>query len=40
MTGGSDYHGPSPSGVEGTTLNMLHLSIDLLEPIKQVALKR
>lgn len=34
MTGGSDYHGPSS---DGTVLNMLHLSLSLLEPIKQAA---
>lgn len=34
MTGGSDYHGPTP---EQDTLNMLHLSLDLLAPIKQAA---
>jgi len=39
MTGGSDYHGPSPDGKasHATTLNMMHLSLSLLEPIKQAA---
>jgi len=39
MTGGSDYHGPSPDGVSEnkTTLNMMHLPLSLLEPIKEVA---
>jgi len=34
MTGGSDYHGPAPDGIKATTLNMLHLSLDLLQPLK------
>lgn len=39
MTGGSDYHGPAPDfqGTKGSTLNMLHLPLDLLDPIKQAA---
>jgi predicted metal-dependent phosphoesterase TrpH len=37
MTGGSDYHGPAASGIESSQLNMLHLSLDLLEPIKDAA---
>ncbi len=39
MTGGSDYHGPSPDGKKShaTTLNMMHLSLSLLDPIKQAA---
>lgn len=38
-TGGSDYHGPDPQnkGIESTQLNMLHLPLELLEPIKLVA---
>ena len=37
-TGGSDYHGPSPdSKAQSTTLNMLHLPLSLLDPIKQAA---
>jgi predicted metal-dependent phosphoesterase TrpH len=40
MTGGSDYHGPSldAGGAESTTLNMLHLPLALLEPVKKAAL--
>lgn len=39
MTGGSDYHGPSPDGKTSNniTLNMMHLSLSLLDPIKQAA---
>jgi len=39
MTGGSDYHGPSPDGKipSSTKLNMLNLPLSLLEPIKQAA---
>lgn len=38
MTGGSDYHGPNVNGKhQSTTLNMLHLPLSLLEPIKQAA---
>jgi len=37
MTGGSDYHGPFPDGKETTVLNMLHLSLELLEPLKEAA---
>jgi hypothetical protein len=38
MTGGSDYHGPSPdSPDEQTTLNQLHLPLDLLPPLQQAA---
>lgn len=39
MTGGSDYHGPTPDGksTNRTTLNMLHLPLSLLDPIKQAA---
>lgn len=39
MTGGSDYHGPNPDakGAEITKLNMLHLSLELLNPIKEAA---
>jgi hypothetical protein len=37
-TGGSDYHGPSPSGTpQSTRLNMMHLPLSLLDPIKQAA---
>jgi len=38
-TGGSDYHGPDPErkGTESTRLNMLHLPLELLEPIKLAA---
>lgn len=38
MTGGSDYHGPSNDGSpNGSSLNMLHLPLSLLDPIKQAA---
>ncbi|MCC3430053.1 MAG: PHP domain-containing protein [Microcoleus sp. PH2017_04_SCI_O_A] len=42
MTGGSDYHGPEVErnerkGVETTHLNMLHIPLELLEPIKVAA---
>ncbi|MEG4800095.1 PHP domain-containing protein [Microcoleus sp. ARI1-B5] len=42
MTGGSDYHGPEierneRKGVETTQLNMLHIPLELLEPIKVAA---
>lgn len=39
MTGGSDYHGPSPDGKSSnsTALNMMHLSLSLLDPLKQAA---
>lgn len=38
MTGGSDYHGPSPDGKSHSTmLNMMHLPLSLLDPIKQAA---
>jgi predicted metal-dependent phosphoesterase TrpH len=38
MTGGSDYHGPSPDGKpQNTTLNMMHLPFSLLDPIKKAA---
>jgi hypothetical protein len=39
MTGGSDYHGPSPDGKNpnSTALNMMHLPLSLLDPIKQAA---
>ena len=37
-TGGSDYHGPTPDGKsQSSTLNMLHLPLLLLDPIKQAA---
>ncbi|MGL5060843.1 MAG: PHP domain-containing protein [Microcoleus sp.] len=38
-TGGSDYHGPEVDGkkTESTQLNMLHLPLELLEPIKVAA---
>ncbi len=38
-TGGSDYHGPDPErkNTDSTTLNMLHLPLELLEPIKVAA---
>jgi predicted metal-dependent phosphoesterase TrpH len=38
-TGGSDYHGPEPDskGTESTQLNMLHLPLELLEPVKLAA---
>jgi predicted metal-dependent phosphoesterase TrpH len=39
MTGGSDYHGPSleEKSPSSTTLNMMHLPLSLLEPLKQAA---
>lgn len=39
MTGGSDYHGPAPDteATGGSTLNMLHLPLDLLASIKLAA---
>lgn len=39
MTGGSDYHGPEPErkNTDTTTLNMLHLPLELLEPVKVAA---
>lgn len=38
MTGGSDYHGPSPDGKpQNITLNMMHLPLSWLDPIKQAA---
>lgn len=38
MTGGSDYHGPSPDGKpQAITLNMMHLPLSLLDPIKAAA---
>ncbi|MEZ2236988.1 PHP domain-containing protein [Microcoleus sp.] len=39
MTGGSDYHGPDPErkNTDSTTLNMLHLPLELLEPVKVAA---
>jgi predicted metal-dependent phosphoesterase TrpH len=40
MTGGSDYHGPSPDGKKaGSTLNQMQVPLSLLEPIKQAALQ-
>ena len=38
-TGGSDYHGPDPErkAADSTQLNMLHLPLELLEPIKVAA---
>ncbi|MBD0393515.1 MAG: PHP domain-containing protein [Microcoleus sp. C1-bin4] len=38
-TGGSDYHGPDPERkpADSTQLNMLHLPLKLLEPIKVAA---
>jgi len=38
-TGGSDYHGPDPErkNTDSTTLNMLHLPLELLEPVKVAA---
>lgn len=38
-TGGSDYHGPDPErkNSDSTTLNMLHLPLELLEPVKVAA---
>ncbi|MBD1931924.1 MULTISPECIES: PHP domain-containing protein [Cyanophyceae] len=39
MTGGSDYHGPNSDSVgpERHSLNMLHVPLELLAPIKQAA---
>jgi 3',5'-nucleoside bisphosphate phosphatase len=39
MTGGSDYHGPSPKpgSKEERSLNQLHLPLSLLLPLKQAA---
>jgi predicted metal-dependent phosphoesterase TrpH len=39
MSGGSDYHGPSPNmkGKENISLNMLNVPLKLLQPIKQMA---
>lgn len=39
VTGGSDYHGPALKGKSPTsnTLNMLHLPLSLLDPLKQAA---
>lgn len=38
MTGGSDYHGPSPDGkAQSISLNMMQLPLGLLDPIKQAA---
>ncbi|MBD2071545.1 PHP domain-containing protein [Leptolyngbya sp. FACHB-671] len=39
MTGGSDYHGPIPGTKDKhiTTLNLLNLPLNLLEPVKQAA---
>lgn len=38
MTGGSDYHGPSPDGkAQSINLNMMQLPLGLLDPIKQAA---
>jgi hypothetical protein len=37
-TGGSDYHGPSTDGTPNSSkLNMMHLPLSLLDPIKQAA---
>lgn len=37
-TGGSDYHGPSTDGSPNSSkLNMMHLPLSLLDPIKQAA---
>lgn len=40
MTGGSDYHGPSINETDDrhTGLNQLHLSTELLPPLKQAAI--
>jgi hypothetical protein len=38
MTGGSDYHGPSPDAARAksqTRLNQLQLPMTLLEPLRQ-----
>ena len=38
MTGGSDYHGPSPDySSDQMQLNQMKLPLDLLEPLKQAA---
>ncbi|AFZ18911.1 PHP domain-containing protein [Allocoleopsis franciscana] len=38
MTGGSDYHGPSPDGkAQSISLNMMQLPLGLLDPIKHAA---
>jgi predicted metal-dependent phosphoesterase TrpH len=39
VTGGSDYHGPAAKGQSATSnaLNMLHLPLSLLAPLKQAA---
>lgn len=37
VTGGSDYHGPSPDSKDGSKLNQLHLPLELLEPLKRAA---
>jgi 3',5'-nucleoside bisphosphate phosphatase len=41
MTGGSDYHGPIPGTKDkhSSTLNLLNLPLNLLEPVKQAAEK-
>ncbi|EKV02189.1 putative metal-dependent phosphoesterase, PHP family [Leptolyngbya sp. PCC 7375] len=40
MTGGSDYHGPQPKPKAGAIdLNGLHLSLELLDEVKQAAAK-
>ena len=40
MTGGSDYHGPQPKPKAGDIdLNGLHLSLELLDGVKQAATK-
>jgi 3',5'-nucleoside bisphosphate phosphatase len=39
MTGGSDYHGPNPDGTTENRirLNMMHLPLSLLDPLKEAA---
>ena len=39
LTGGSDYHGPSPDGKSSSssTLNMMHLPLALLDPLKEAS---
>jgi predicted metal-dependent phosphoesterase TrpH len=39
MTGGSDYHGPIPGTKDkhSSTLNLLNLPLNLLEPVKQAS---
>jgi 3',5'-nucleoside bisphosphate phosphatase len=39
VTGGSDYHGPTPGvkSTESSTLNQMHVPLELLEPIKIAA---